>query len=90
MIDPAVANAAKLRIAKREMARIDEEIRELERQRYHHAEDARKAQLLLDGIEPCHQCGRAVPSPCHTADNFHESGPWDYSCRDSFYPELIP
>lgn len=30
--------------------------------------------------EPCRACGRRVSSPCHDAEGYYESGPWDGSC----------
>lgn len=41
--------------------------------------------------ETCRKCGRHVPSPCHDLAGFREGGPWDYACRDIFYPsEVLP
>lgn len=41
---------------------------------------------IVDAYEPCRKCNRKVKSPCHDAEGYHTSGPWDFSCEGFFYP----
>lgn len=50
--------------------------------------EVRKFELTAKGVGPCDKCGRHVLSPCDNGEGYHESGPWDFACRDYFYPEV--
>lgn len=76
-----------LAVAEAEIARIDEQASGLARRRAEQVRIRDKAQLTVNGIDPCRKCGRHVPSPCHDWEGYNEGGPWDGSCRSAFYPE---
>jgi hypothetical protein len=65
---------------KAELARLKARVTETENQ-------MRQAHFaLVEFVErfrytPCLKCGRRVPSPCNTAEDYYEGGPWDFSCE---------
>lgn len=70
----------------KEIKSVDEQITELTRRTAILSGARDKYRLLEKGIGPCDKCKRHVPSPCDNASNYHEYGPWDFSCREIFYP----
>lgn len=63
---------------------IDKKIADLQRRRDLRQGLLDKAELQAKGIRPCRQCGRHVPSPCHTKGAMQSEGPWDTFCREYF------
>lgn len=44
--------------------------------------DAQLRLIMKLKLRPCNACGRRVTTPCDNAENYYESGPWDFACED--------